>query len=234
MSVKEFFINFFISFFSIFLGMLCTFVGQGMIDRATDRKDVRSALELVRSELIANIKDVGIMSEYLEQENKSAVYFLENRNNLNKCPKDSILYHSGIIFADASITLSHDALELLKMSSIFQKIGDSKLSMDIIRAYDTCESIVTNINRHISDREAQFDRSINEKSVSQFAPNGNIDILKYIKTAYGLYTLRWMSLQAAPFVYTDVSDIQAAVDAIDRYLAHKRLPKAPKRKKNQS
>ncbi len=172
------------------------------------------------------------MSEYLEQENKSAVYFLENRNRLNKCPADSISYHSGIIFADASITLSHDALELLKMSSLFQKLGDSKLSMDIIRAYDTCESIVTNINRHISDREAQFDRSINEKSVAQFAPNGNIDILKYIKTAYGLYTLRWMSLQAAPIVYTDVSDIQTAVDAIDRYLlSHKRHPK---RKNNQS
>lgn len=228
MGLKEIIINFFISFSSIFLGMLFTFAGQGMIDRAADRKDVRSALELVRSELLANIDDIGIMSDYIKDENRSAAYFLQHRNDLNKCPDDSVSYHSGIIFADASITLSHDALELLKMSSLFQKLGDSKLSMDIIRAYDTCESIVTNLNKHISDRNAQFDRSINEKTVAQYASLGSIDIRKFIKTAYGLYTLRWMTLQAAPTVYTDVTDVETAVKAIDQYLLHKRHPKNKK------
>lgn len=222
MSIKEIIINFLISFLSIFLGMLFTFLGQGMIDRAADRKDVRSALDLIRTELITNIEDVGIMTDFLNQETKSAQYFLDNRANLAKCPADSIDYHSGIIFADVSITLSHDALELLKMSSLFQKIGDSRLSMEIIRAYDTCESIVANVNHHISERDAQFARSINEKTVSQYASGGTINIRKYIQTAYGLYTLRWLKAQPNPEVFTDVSDIRKAVDGIDSYLSHKR------------
>lgn len=222
MSFKEIFVNFNISFISIFLGMLCTFAGQGMIDRAADRKEVRTALELVRSELAANIEDIGIMSDYMVQERKSAEYFLENRALLRKCPADSIEYHSSIIFADASITLSHDALELLKMSSLFQKIGSSDLSMKIIRAYDTCESTVANLNRHIAARDSRFDSSVNDRTAAQFASTGSIDIRKYVQTPYGLYTIRWIATQPSPEHFTDVTDVRKAIDAIDTYLQGKR------------
>ena len=43
-----------------------------------------------------------------------------------------------------------EALELLKMSSLFPKVGDNDLSMEIIRAYDACELLQTDINRHYS------------------------------------------------------------------------------------
>ena len=218
MSVKEFFINFNISFWSIFLGMICTFVGQGMIDRAADRDEVRSALELVRSELASNVEDINTMAEYLEQEQRSANYFLENRAILDKCPKDSVNYHSGMLFADASITLPHNALELLKMSSLFQKLGDDQLSMDIIRAYDSCEYSVANYNKYISDRDEKFSQTINEKTIPQFASSGNIDIKKFIKTTYGLYTIRWMTTQVTPDKEQFVNDVDKAIKSIDGYL----------------
>ena len=93
MTVKDFFLNFFISFFSIFLGMLCTFVGQGMIDRAADRKEVRTSLELIRTELVKNREDIKEMCELMEKERKSAQYFLDNRSKIDRCPADSINYH---------------------------------------------------------------------------------------------------------------------------------------------
>ena len=223
MSFKEIFVNFNISFLSIFLGMLCTFAGQGMIDRAADKKEVRTALELVRSELAANIDDIGIMSDYMNQERKSAEYFLAHRTSLSKCPADSVDYYSGILFADASITLSHDALELLKMSSLFQKIGNSDLSMKIIRAYDTCESTVANLNRHIAARDARFDASINDRTASQLASSGSIDIRRFVQNPYGLYTIRWIATQPGPEHFTDVTDVRKAIEAIDNYLQGKRL-----------
>jgi len=222
MRFKEIVINFLISFISIFLGMLFTFAGQGMIDRAADRKEVRSALTLVRAELEANKKDIGVMSDYLVQERKSAEYFLENRLRLNSCPKDSIDFHSGYIFADASITMSQDALELLKMSSLFQKIGDNQTAMKIIRAYDTCEYAVSNLNNHISTRDAMYEQSINEQNVRRIAANGSINIKEYIKTGYGLYVVRWLSTQIGPEYYSDVADLDRAIEAIDSFLAGKR------------
>ena len=218
MSVKEFFLNFFISFFSIFLGMLCTFVGQGMIDRAAARLEVRTALELVRSELASNIEDINTMAEYLEQEKKSANWFLDNRAALDRCPVDSFNFHTSMLFADASITLPHNALELLKMSSIFQKRGDDKLSMDIIRAYDSCEYSVTNYNKFISERDEKLNQTINEKTIPQFASSGNIDVKKFIRTTYGLYTIRWMTSQVTPDKDQFVNDVENAIISIDKYL----------------
>ena len=218
MSPKEFFLNFNISFWSIFLGMVCTFIGQGMIDRASDREEVRSSLELVRTELAANLKDINEIADYIKDEHKSAQYFLDNRAIIDKCPDDSINYHAYMLAADASITLSHDALELLKMSAIFQKLGNNQLSMDIIRAYDSCEYSVALYNKYISDRDEKFNQTINEKSVTQFASTGNIDMKKFMKNSYGLYTIRWINNQVAPDTELFVNDIEKAIKSIDEYL----------------
>lgn len=213
---------FFRHLLSVVLGIIITFSVQGIIDRAHVRREVRSALELVRAELVANIDDIGTMSDYLRQERRSAEYFLENRTKLASCPTDSISFHSGVIFAEASITLSHDALELLKMSSLFQKIGDNDTSMKIIRAYDTCSSIASNLNRHIDTRNAMYDSSINEQTARKFASRGNIDIKEYIKTNFGLYTIRWLSLQSGPEYYADTEDLEEAIASIDAFLGSKR------------
>ena len=223
MRLKEIIINFLISFISIFLGMLCTFAGQGMIDRAADKKEVRSALALVRSELVTNKSDISTMSEYLRQERRAAEYFLENRTKLASCPQDSINFHSGVIFADASITLSQDALELLKMSSLFQKIGDNDTAMKIIRAYDTCSSAAASLNRRIESRNAMFEASVNEQTARKLASTGSIDIKEFIKTNYGLYAIRWLSQQPGPEYYADVSDLDEAIAAIDSYLQGRRI-----------
>ncbi len=216
---------FFRHLLSVVLGIIITFSVQGVIDRAHVRREVRSALELVRAELVANIDDIKTMSDHMRQERKSAEYFLNNRLTLSKCPADSVNYHTGEIFAELSITMTQDALELLKMSSLFQKIGDNETSMKIIRAYDSCENAVSNLKNHIATRDEMIDRSINESNVRRIAAKGNIDIKEYIKTGYGQYVIQWMSSQVGPEYYADVSDLEAAISAIDGFLGSKRRRK---------
>ena len=204
---------------------MITFTVQGMIDRARERHEVRAALNLVRTELATNATDVAEMTDYLRQERVSANYFLKNLKALEQCPNDSVRFHSGIIFADATITLSDDALELLKMSSLFQKIGDNDLAMKIIRAYDTCDNIAANLNRHVSQRNERFEESVNEKTAGQFATSGSIDLERYLKTPYGQYAIRWLTTQGDLDIMTDVSDLGAAIDAIDGYLQGRRRHK---------
>ena len=204
--MKETSVNFFLNVLSVILGIAITFAIQGWVDRRHDKKEIRSALELVRSELSTNIEDINIMTDYLVQERKSAKYLIRNWGRLDKCPADSVDYHGGLVFADALITTSDDALELLKMSSLFQKIGDNVLAMKIIRAYDSCASSVANLNRHVSVR--------NERYIESKA----LDVQAFLKSPSGSYTLRWLTTQADPTLFTDTQDIQDAIDAIDAYM----------------
>ena len=230
--MKDRIITFFSDLLSVILGIVITFTIQGKIDRAAGKKDVRAALELVRTELQANMDDIGLLTDYLKQEGESAKYFLDHRKDIDKCPQDSLDYHSGVIFANVSITTCQDALELLKMPSLFQKIENNTLSMKIIRAYDACESITTNLNHHIAQRDARFENSVTDQNVRKFASTGAIVLRDYIKTDYGLYAFRWLRAVAKPSDSTDVSDLQAAIEAIDEYLAGP--PRRRPRKKEQS
>ena len=187
--------SFFSELVAVILGIVITFAGQGAIDRAHSRKEVRSALQLVRTELISNRQDIVDLREILEQVQESAQYLadnpaqLKNIDRLDSTTLSTVTYHQGMVLAEVSVTLPHDALELLKTSSIFQKIGDNSLSMKIIRAYDSCSQMAISVDRHIAERNAQ--------------------------PADSLYN--WIELHD-PRVFADPADIDKAITAINVYL----------------
>ena len=131
-------------------GIAITFTLQGIVNRSHERKSVQSAMELVRTELNSNLHDIDHLNDFLKQEVISAKYLSDHQHDLASCPADIVKYHKGQVNAYVSLALSQNALELLKMSSLFPKVGDNELSMAIIRAYDACELLQTDINRHYS------------------------------------------------------------------------------------
>ena len=203
---------------SIILGVFITFWIQDLIDRSSDRNEVRSALWLVRTELTNNLEDINILNDYLKQENASAQYFLKHRNDIESCPADSLAYHSGMILAEVNATVSNDALEFLQSSSLFPKIGNSLLSMKIIRAYDSSQLTVDIVNRYIANRNAKFENYINDNNVNKITSQGSISIPDFIKTDYGLYSIMWITNQVVADQSADISDIKEALSAIDEYL----------------
>ncbi len=187
--------SFFSELVAVILGIVITFAGQGAIDRAHSRKEVRSALQLVRTELISNRQDIADLRETLDQVQQSAQYLndnpelLKNVHRLDSATLNTVTYHQGMVYAEVSVTLPHDALELLKTSSIFQKIGDNTLSMKIIRAYDTCQNIVESIDRHFIAKTTQSDEDLP----------------------------KWLLIHS-PLPYVDPADIDTAITAINVFL----------------
>ena len=187
--------SFFSELVAVILGIVITFAGQGAIDRAHNRKEVRSALQLVRTELISNRQDIADLRETLSQVQQSAQYLndnpalLKNEHTLDSATLNTVTYHQGMVYAEVSVTLPHDALELLKTSSIFQKIGDNTLSMKIIRAYDTCQNIVESIDRHFIAKTTQTDEDLP----------------------------KWLLIHS-PLPYVDPADIDTAITAINVFL----------------
>ena len=190
---KERFLAFLGRMLSVTLGIVITFTVQGILDRQRDKRSVKSALELVRTELSSNLDDIALLTDYFRQERASAKYLSAHKKDLAKCPADSVNYHVGMVNADVSVAFSHDALELLKMSTLFPKIKNNDLSMKIIRAYDACELMVSNVNRHVSLRDG--------------ASVGAVD---------------WLLSRPANYTwFTDPTDIEEAGDAIDNFLQTK-------------
>ena len=204
---------------SIILGVFITFAIQDWIDKAHDRQEVRSALMLVRTELVSNLQDINLLNDYLNQERASAQYLVKHRQDLDSCPADSVAFHSGMILAEVNATVSHDALELLQSSSLFQKLGNNLMAMKIIRAYDSSQLTVDIVNRHIADRNARFDNYINDGNVKKITTEGAIDIPEFIKTDYGLYSVLWITNQVVANQTADVSDIDKAIKSIDDYIS---------------
>lgn len=204
-----------------FLAVIVSFLIYGMANKEADRKDIRYALETVRTELVNNAEDVMQIRNLLVQERKSAEYLLEHRTRLDKCPIDSVTFHSDIIHRDIEVTLSDNASDLLKTSPVSHMIDGNSLLMKIIRAYDACEWIASNQSRRTEARNARFD-IINEQSA--FSSGGAIDITRLIGTGAGLYTVSSIVSQPDPSIVADITDIQDAIDSIDKYLAYKRLP----------
>ena len=176
-------------------GIAITFTVQGMVNRAHTRREVRSALQLVRTELSYNREDIAELKEYFQNEMTSARYLKKHTDLVKKLKRldsataDTVKNHLGIVAADVTVVFPHDALELLKMSSLFQKIGDNSLSMKIIRAYDSCSQMAISVDRHIAERNAQ--------------------------PADSLYN--WIEIHD-PRVIADPSDIDKAITAINVYL----------------
>ncbi len=202
--MKESVSSFLSNVLSVILGIAITFAVQGMIDRSRVRKDVRSALKLIRTELQSNQADIATMADYLDSERAAAKYFLSLDDGWTGASSDSVGIYGGILLSDASIALSDDALQLLKMSSLFQSIGNDGLSMKIIHAYDTCELIAAALNRHIEARNVRL---------------GEVeDIRTFFTSAEGRKALRLISLQANPARIAETEDLETAIQAIDNYL----------------
>ena len=147
---KDWFRDFLNKLLPVVTGIAITFTLQGIVNRSHERKSVRSAMELVRTELQSNLADINHLNDFLKQEVISAQYLSDHQTDLAACPADIVKYHKGQVNAYVSLALSQNALELLKMSSLFPKVGDNDLSMEIIRAYDACELLQTDINSHYS------------------------------------------------------------------------------------
>lgn len=205
-----------------FLAVIVSFLIHGVANKEADRKDIRYALETVRTELVSNAEDVRQIYDHLVQERKSAEYLLEHRTGLDKCPADSVTFHGRMIRSDVEVKMSDNASTLLRTSPVSQMIDGNGLLMKIIRAYDTCALIASNQSRRTEARDARFGLFINGQTA--FSPGNATDIHRLIKSEAGLYAVSWITSQPDPSVVADVTDIRDAIDGIDKVLASKRLP----------
>lgn len=127
--------DFFRNFLAIVLGVVVTFVGSDMITEYNSQKELAKAMQLVKSELLLNRKEVSEMQERMFLERNSSYYLLQYKGRMHEASRDSLNKYSSIPFQYAYYTFVDDAMEMLKTSSLIQKIEDKELALQIIKTY---------------------------------------------------------------------------------------------------
>lgn len=127
--------SYLMNFAAVCLGIAITFAGQGLINRHTERNEVKSSLMLVRNELQDNLSYIDLSDSILTLYSESAQFLIRYEGRYSEAPKDSMAKYCNIPLSIYEITHSEEALELLKNSSLFTKIKDLDLSLEIIHTY---------------------------------------------------------------------------------------------------
>lgn len=140
--------SFFSNILAVVLGIFITFGIQGLVDRKSERKDVISAMELVKEELQSNKESLQQASGIIISERHAAEFIKANRGSLARCDADSVKINSAFLCNEMFLTVTNDALELLKSSSLFQKMNDNALALSIIKAYDYLDANAKAFNLH--------------------------------------------------------------------------------------
>ncbi len=212
-------VGFISNILAVILGIVITFSIQGIIDSEKEKENVKSALTLVKEELMGCKSDLESCAYYLDRENYVANYFNDHSKNLKECPEDSLQLYWGLFSSEMILTLPDDALQLLKTSSLFSAIDDNSLSLKIIRAYDQCEALRQVFNRHESHK-TEFSTSAYTQYGSESFKNekGNFSISKFLSTTQGGNLKQLLMNQDGSLIRVGIKDLDDAITAIEEYL----------------
>ena len=127
--------SYLMNFIAVCLGIVITFAGQGLINRHAEKNEVKRSLILVRNELEDNMSYIELSDSVLTLFSEAAEFLIRYEGHYAQAPEDSMAMYCNIPLTVFEITHSDEALELLKNSSLFTKIKDLDLSLEIIHTY---------------------------------------------------------------------------------------------------
>lgn len=131
--------GFILNFMAVVLGIVITFSGEALIASHNEKKEVYSSLDLVKNELQDNLNYIQMGDSILQLYASAADFLLQYVGYYDEAPADSMAIYTQYAFMIYEVSSSQEALELLKTSSLFTKIKNQKLSLDIIHTYGTIE-----------------------------------------------------------------------------------------------
>lgn len=161
--------GFLMGFISVVLGIVITFGGEALIAKHNEENDLKDVLVLVRDELQNDVKIMNETNEKLELENRASLYLMKYYDNFEACEWDSMKLYCNAPMNQENPSSSQDALELLKTSSLLQKIKDKNLALDIIKAYKALQVEKDNIDFYNDKKKELLDNAMQEEAKAVFA-----------------------------------------------------------------
>ena len=127
---------------------------------------------------------------------------------------------NGRLRVAAGIGITDDALELLKSSSLFQKINDKNLALGIIKAYDYLNADSQAFNTHEKYKTALYGEVNTDKAKKAAMIYAGPDFLKlFYSSKEGDYFIKSViDMSKSAFMESGLPEIESTIAAIEERL----------------
>lgn len=160
----------------VILGIVVTFMASDALTEYTQSREIRSTLQLVKNELEWNLEALKWISNRVELERRVSTYVLEYRSNLNRAEEDTLRKYQWILFQTRDFLYTKDAFDLLKTSSLFQKIKPRTVGLQVIKAYNALESSATTVKMYYQMKDSYLGGLMLDKRFDFYGTGVNIPI----------------------------------------------------------
>lgn len=214
--------DFFRNFIAVMLGIIITFIGSDMIEEHNTNNDVKRALVLVKNELQANKEELKEAQQWIMQQKAAARFLLRYKDKLREAPADSLEMYVYPPFQWKSVHFTNDALELLKSSSLFQKINDEQLALSLIKVYGNIDHSSANYQTFNETKQKQGDNLLQISNFKDFilkpmSPAERAElILSFPEGIAFIKQIPEILGSEHPFEYT-LEEIDNTISAIESY-----------------
>lgn len=140
-TVREFALQFAV----VFLGVLVTFVGSGIIERWRQARAVRATMQLVAGELEYNLARMEAVCDKLRFDRRGMLLFERYGMDPDRIPEDSLVRYASLAGGVRPFSLQDDALETLKTSGLAASVEDERLLMELLGCYREMEDFRDNV-----------------------------------------------------------------------------------------
>ncbi len=133
--------DFFRNFIAVVLGIVITFAGTDFINTASQEKQIKESMQMIKIELSENLKSINWAEDaYLDEINFFRL-LIQKRDSLQTIEASILEDNITAPFVLRGIEYSEDALEVLKNSALMQQISDKGFILKLLQAYKGCRGI---------------------------------------------------------------------------------------------
>jgi hypothetical protein len=136
----------------VIAGILVTFQGTALINRTSQKREVRKILVMVEDELRQN-RGVLLESEFiLKRELEGMAFFARHMRDIRSANADSVHLLVNVLDTGPGFSYGSNALEVLKASTASVNVMDKRLLMDIFVCYDSIGDLFSSLNYYYTQK----------------------------------------------------------------------------------
>lgn len=140
--------DYFRQFSIVTAGIVVTFVGSTVISNVLVEKEVKTTMNLIISELENNKVSLNNFINKHKNNISIASYLIENNFDVRKINADTLTKYQSFISSLSKFTYNADAMDVLKESSLMQKIENKDLLLDLIVTYQGFQNVKESVNEY--------------------------------------------------------------------------------------
>lgn len=172
------------------------------------------------------------MGNRVSLEQNAARYLFKYKNNTDEISPDSVKKYLPLLFQWSKFSFINDAMEMLKTSSLIQKIKNKELALQIIKTYGSIKSgesafemymhYKTQVQNEFNDNPQVKDFTYNQNKEKELLDhNENDELFKQLYLLYslpeGINLLRTIANILSPQIFYDnVEEIDKTIAAIEK------------------